>query len=99
VEKYGRARQATDDNIIQRMRFACWITKATDTLPEYVTLIALPRQQRSRERATILNFYVHCLSCYSFKVFILPPPLLNFATPWNLQPEAATACLRVLLGL
>jgi hypothetical protein len=31
VEKYGRTRQATDDNIIQRMRFACWITKATDT--------------------------------------------------------------------
>jgi hypothetical protein len=27
VEKYGRARQATDDNIIQRMRFACWIIK------------------------------------------------------------------------
>ena len=32
VEKYGRAGQATDDNIIRRMRFACWITKATNTL-------------------------------------------------------------------
>jgi hypothetical protein len=31
VEKYGTARQATDDNIIRRMRFACRITKATDT--------------------------------------------------------------------
>jgi hypothetical protein len=31
VEKYGTARQATDDNIIRRMRFTCWITKATDT--------------------------------------------------------------------
>jgi hypothetical protein len=30
VEKYGVTRQATDDNIIRRMRFACWITKATD---------------------------------------------------------------------
>jgi hypothetical protein len=40
VEKYGRARQATDDNIIRRMRFACWITKATDTHSEYVILIA-----------------------------------------------------------
>jgi hypothetical protein len=28
VEKYGTARQATDDNIIRRMRFACLITKA-----------------------------------------------------------------------
>jgi hypothetical protein len=31
VEKYGRVREAIDDNIIRRMRFACWITKATDT--------------------------------------------------------------------
>jgi hypothetical protein len=31
VEKYGRAGQATDDNIIWRMRFACWVNKATDT--------------------------------------------------------------------
>ena len=31
VEKYGTSRQATDGNIIRRMRCACWITKATDT--------------------------------------------------------------------
>jgi hypothetical protein len=31
VEEYGRAWQATDGNIIRRMRIACWITKATDT--------------------------------------------------------------------
>jgi hypothetical protein len=29
VEKYGRVRQATDDNIIRRMRCACWINNAT----------------------------------------------------------------------
>jgi hypothetical protein len=40
VEKYGRARQATDDNIIRRMRFACWITKATNTHSECVIRIA-----------------------------------------------------------
>ena len=28
VEKYGTARQATDDNITQYTRFACWKTKA-----------------------------------------------------------------------
>jgi hypothetical protein len=39
VEKYGTARQATDDNIIQRMRFACRITKATDTHSEYVIFL------------------------------------------------------------
>jgi hypothetical protein len=28
-KKYGSAREVTDDNIIQRMRFACQITKAS----------------------------------------------------------------------
>jgi hypothetical protein len=56
VEKYGRARQATDDNIIRRMRFACWITKATDTHSEYVILIAFRRQQWLRERASFLRY-------------------------------------------
>jgi hypothetical protein len=55
VEKYGRARQATDDNMIRRMRFACWITKATDTHSEYITLTAFPRQKRLRERALMLS--------------------------------------------
>jgi hypothetical protein len=56
VETYGRARQATDDNIIWRMRFACWINKATDTYSEYVILIAFPRQEWLRERASILLY-------------------------------------------
>jgi hypothetical protein len=30
AEKYGRARQTTDD-MIRRMRFACWITNAKHT--------------------------------------------------------------------
>jgi hypothetical protein len=45
VEKYHRARWATDDNIIWCMHFACWANKATDTHSECViVLIALPRQ-------------------------------------------------------
>jgi hypothetical protein len=31
VENYGRARQATYDNVIRRMGIACFITKATNT--------------------------------------------------------------------
>jgi len=38
LEKYGTARQGTNDNT-----FACWITKATDTQSEYVIFIASPR--------------------------------------------------------
>jgi len=40
VEKYGRPIQATDDSVIWHLRFACWITKATDTHTQYVTLTA-----------------------------------------------------------
>jgi hypothetical protein len=31
-KKNDTAKQATDDNIIRRTRFACWIPKTTDTL-------------------------------------------------------------------
>ena len=40
VEKYGKTRQVTDDNVIRRMRITCRITKATNTHSECVTLIA-----------------------------------------------------------
>jgi hypothetical protein len=46
--------RATEDNIIRRMRVACWITKATDGHSEYAILIAFLRQQWLRERASIL---------------------------------------------
>ena len=35
---YGRARQATDDNIMLRMRTARWIPKDTNAHSEYVTI-------------------------------------------------------------
>jgi hypothetical protein len=54
VDKYGTARQATDDNIIRRMRIACWITKATDTHSECIRRIAFAQQQRLGERASML---------------------------------------------
>jgi len=41
VEKYGGTRQATDDNIIRRMRFACWIIKATDIGSDFFFPVAL----------------------------------------------------------
>jgi hypothetical protein len=48
--------------IIGRMRFACWITKATDTHPEYVILISFPVQQWLHESALMLNHtHIVCL--------------------------------------
>jgi hypothetical protein len=54
--KYRTAREATEDNIIRRMRIACWIT-----LSEYVTLIVFPLQQWLRERASMLGYT--CSAC------------------------------------
>ena len=45
-----------------RMRFACWITKATNTHSECVIFIALPRRHWSRKYASILrSTYNACL--------------------------------------
>ena len=65
VEKHARARQATDENMRRRKRFACWLTKATDMHSEYVirVLIAYTRQKWLRKRASILRSYAHRLSC------------------------------------
>jgi hypothetical protein len=54
-----------DDNIIRRMRFACWINKATDTYCEYETHIAFLGQQWSQERASIIRLHVQCLGCFT----------------------------------
>jgi len=54
--------QVTDENIMRRMRFACWITKATNTHSEYVTPVAFPRQQWFHKRASMLRYmYTACL--------------------------------------
>ena len=39
-----RTIHATGDNIIRRMRIACWINRATDRHSEYAIFIALPQQ-------------------------------------------------------
>jgi hypothetical protein len=58
VRKCGKNIEQPDrlQMTVWRMRIACWITKATNTHSECVTLIAFPLQQR---RGTL---YVHRLS-------------------------------------
>ena len=63
LEKYGRAVRTTNDNIIWRMRVACWITKAADTHSECVIIIYFPLIQGLREGAAALRLYLYCLSC------------------------------------
>ena len=56
MEKCGTAVQATDGNLIRRMRSAGWITKATNTHSEYATLTAFPLQHWLQERASVLRY-------------------------------------------
>jgi hypothetical protein len=73
VEKYGTARQGTDD-IIWRTRFACWISNFTNTGSEYVILTAFPRQQGYAKAPQFYNemtkehisitIYVHLVNAF-----------------------------------
>jgi hypothetical protein len=44
-KEYGADREATDENKIRGLRFAWWITKATNTHFEYLLIIVFPRQE------------------------------------------------------
>jgi hypothetical protein len=62
VENNGGAREATDDNIIWRMHFVRWITKAADSHSEHVIIIAFPLQHWFRECTSMLRYtYIACL--------------------------------------
>ena len=64
MEKYGTARQTTDDNKMRCMCFLCWISKATNTHSEYDKRIAFPCQQWKwlHQRFAVLGYtYVACL--------------------------------------
>jgi hypothetical protein len=61
VEKCGRARLATDDNIARCMCIIRWITKATDTHSDYVILTAFGKKKWLSESASVLGYtYISC---------------------------------------
>jgi len=53
---WKNADRSQDDNIIRRMRMACWITKATNTHSEYVILIAFLLHRWLHERSSVLRY-------------------------------------------
>jgi hypothetical protein len=78
VEKRGTVWQDTDENLTGPIRFAYWITKATNTHSEYVILIAYPQQPWLRELATILRYrnndiFVTGMNHYSYYAQIHTP--------------------------
>ena len=69
MEKYDITGQATDDNIIGRTGFVCWITKATNTHSENIILLAFPQQQWVYELPPMAFYkYIACLVIY-FRLF------------------------------
>jgi hypothetical protein len=58
IVKWGRPQMR-----IWRIRFAYWVTKATDAHSEYVIIIVFPQQQWLHERALIFPYtYIACLN-------------------------------------
>jgi len=88
VEKYGRARQDTDNNIIRRMRFAYLITKATDARSEYLIHITFPRQQWLDVCALILHYLL--LPC--FLLFLATTPTIRIRLKFGLHIQM---CVRM----
>jgi hypothetical protein len=67
IVKRGRARHGTDDSIVRRMCFACWITKATNTHLEYVILIAF-RNNNVHLNAHSSCVYTHIACLFNFSL-------------------------------
>ena len=57
VEEYVTSGQATHDNVIRRISFACRITKATGTRSEYVIIVAFPRRHGETGYANAYQYY------------------------------------------
>jgi hypothetical protein len=81
VEKFDSAGQATDDSVVWCMRFARWLTKATDTHSLYVILIAFPRQHGYMDTPQCyIYMYIACLVEHGS--FIIIHPLGHPLTVW-----------------
>ena len=62
MEKYGRSRHPTCDNIVRLMRFTCWVTKAQSTHSEFAIHIDFLRQELLEKHASVLRYtYNTCL--------------------------------------
>ena len=63
VKKSDGAREATADNIIRRIRFACWISKATRTRTEICNIYCFCTASWTRPNLTLC---IHCQYCCSW---------------------------------
>ena len=72
VEKYGKTRHVTYDNIIRPVRFACFIAKTAHAR----THARARTHTHTHTHTHTLRLYVHCVFCYTTCSF--SPSLINF---------------------
>jgi hypothetical protein len=60
------------------MRIAFWITKVTDTNPEFVILIVFPLQEWFHDRASMLRYKHVCLVSLQSSFSRLPSTWMTF---------------------
>jgi hypothetical protein len=94
LRNMARAGQTTDDNTIRHVHFACWITKATDTLRIYNTycssmvtvavlhLYILPALLITRKIPVQIYIIFCCFSFYQNQLHYIQPYVL-FTEKWN----------------
>jgi hypothetical protein len=82
VETYGTVGQATND-IIWRMRFACWMTKAADTHSEYATCLLFPGNAACTDapQCYVYTFIVSYVRLW----YILSSKHWRWLCPWNFR--------------
>ena len=81
VEEYGRSRQVTDDNLIRRRKYVICLLVVLRKEHRYTVIIfniycfsTATVVTRTRPSVTL---YVHCLSCYSIRLFSLVVQVFN----------------------
>ena len=75
-----------DDNLIVRMRFVRWITRAANTQPEYVIFIVFPQDHWLLESASLLH--------YTYTATLL---VLSLDIWWNIR-KANTSGHKLIFG-
>ena len=102
VEKYCRAREAADDNVMRRMRFACRISKLTRARAHPSTFEHTRTYPRARTPKEICNIYWFCTGVNAPQCYVRCTLLmcsLNFnitsasCSRWNRFLVGYTACV------
>ena len=90
MEKYGTDRQATNNNMIRRVRFACWVTKATNIQSE----LMLGKRLRW-SRGSVLAFGTQVRGFFRAKKILSTPSFGGVVKP-SVPCGRFAACKRFL---